>query len=55
MDLTPFSAINPCGYSGLEITQTSDIGINDGLDILSNKLSKKLKERIFKEKDSVAI
>ena len=55
MDLTPFSAINPCGYSGLEITQTSDIGINDGLDILSNKLSKKLKERIFKEKDGVAI
>lgn len=55
MDLTPFSAINPCGYSGLEITQTSDIGINDGLDILSNKLSKKLKERIFKEKVSVAI
>jgi len=54
MDLTPFSAINPCGYSGLEITQTRDIGINDGLDILSNKLSKKLKERIFKEKDNVA-
>ena len=48
MDLTPFSAINPCGYSGLEITQTSDLGIRDGLDILSNKLSEKLKARIFK-------
>ncbi len=55
MDLTPFSAINPCGYSGLEITQTSDLGISDGLGILSNKLSEKLKARIFKEKDSVAI
>jgi lipoyl(octanoyl) transferase len=55
MDLTPFSAINPCGYPGLEITQTSDIKISDGLDILSNKLSGKLKERIFKEKDSVVI
>lgn len=55
MDLTPFSAINPCGYSGLKITQTSDLGISDGLDILTNKLSGKLKERIFKEKDSVAI
>jgi lipoyl(octanoyl) transferase len=55
MDLAPFSAINPCGYSGLEITQTSDLGIIDGLDILSNKLSEKLKARIFKEKDSVAI
>ena len=55
MDLTPFSAINPCGYPGLEITQTSDLEISDGLDILSNKLSGKLKERIFKEKDSVTI
>jgi lipoyl(octanoyl) transferase len=55
MDLTPFSAINPCGYHGLKITQTSDLGISDGLDILTNKLSEKLKERIFKEKDSVAI
>lgn len=55
MDLTPYSAINPCGYSGLEITQTSDLGISDGLDILSNKLSEKLKARFFKEKDSVAI
>lgn len=55
MDLDPFSAINPCGYSNLEITQTSDIGINDGLDILSNKLSEKLKKRIYKEKDILAI
>ncbi len=55
MDLTPFSAINPCGYSGLEITQTSELGISDGLDVLSNKLSEKLKARIFKEKDSVTI
>jgi lipoyl(octanoyl) transferase len=55
MDLTPFSAINPCGYSGLKITQTSDLGISDGLEILSNKLSKKLENRIFNEKDSVAI
>ena len=55
MDLTPFSAINPCGYSGLKITQTSNLGISDGQDILTNKLSEKLKARIFKEKDSVVI
>ena len=55
MDLTPFSAINPCGYSGLEITQTSDLGINDGLQILTNKLSEKLKERIFKVKGGAVI
>jgi len=27
MDLTPFSAINPCGYPGLEITQLQDLGV----------------------------
>ena len=27
MDLTPFSAINPCGYPGLEITQLVDLGV----------------------------
>ena len=55
MDLTPFSAINPCGYSGLEITQTSDLGINDGLEILTKKLSRNLKARIFKIKGGIAI
>jgi lipoyl(octanoyl) transferase len=28
MDLTPFSAIDPCGYIGLEMTQTCDLAIN---------------------------
>jgi lipoyl(octanoyl) transferase len=27
MDLTPFSAIDPCGYPGLMVTQTRDLGI----------------------------
>ena len=27
MDLSPFSAINPCGYPGLRVTQTKDLGI----------------------------
>jgi lipoyl(octanoyl) transferase len=27
MDLTPFSAIDPCGYPGLKVTQTRDLGI----------------------------
>ncbi|MFM2482229.1 lipoyl(octanoyl) transferase LipB [Celerinatantimonas sp. YJH-8] len=26
MDLTPFQHINPCGYAGLEMTQTSELG-----------------------------
>ena len=27
MDLHPFTAINPCGYAGLKVTQTCDLGI----------------------------
>jgi lipoyl(octanoyl) transferase len=27
MDLAPFAAINPCGYPGLAVTQTRDLGI----------------------------
>jgi len=28
MDLSPFTAINPCGYPGLAVTQTRDLGIS---------------------------
>ena len=27
MDLSPFDAINPCGYAGLRVTQTKDLNI----------------------------
>ena len=27
MDLSPFSAIDPCGYPGLQVTQVKDLGI----------------------------
>lgn len=27
MDLGPFSAINPCGYAGMAVTQTRDLGL----------------------------
>jgi lipoyl(octanoyl) transferase len=27
MDLAPFLAINPCGYAGMSVTQTRDLGI----------------------------
>jgi lipoyl(octanoyl) transferase len=38
MNLTPFTAINPCGYPGLRITQVRDLGVSDNLDILGTKL-----------------
>lgn len=28
MDLTPFQAINPCGYAGLQVTQLADFGVH---------------------------
>ncbi len=28
MDLSPFAAINPCGYAGMPVTQTSDLGLS---------------------------
>ena len=39
MDLTPFHAINPCGYPGLEVTQTRNLGIADPPATLSAKLA----------------
>jgi lipoyl(octanoyl) transferase len=46
MDLSPFHAINPCGYPGLEVTQTRDLGIADPLDTLSAKLVEHLMRRL---------
>ena len=47
MDLAPFDAIDPCGYAGLEVTQTKALGINKTpqqmgenlLNILTEKLN----------------
>jgi lipoyl(octanoyl) transferase len=38
MDLRPFRAIDPCGYPGLDVTQTRDVGVADALDLLGEKL-----------------
>lgn len=48
MDLTPFSYINPCGYQGLQVTQTKDLGISDGVEILSAKLAHQLQKKFLK-------
>lgn len=39
MDLGPFAAIDPCGYPGLEVTQTKDIGIAGSPDELGTRLA----------------
>ncbi len=45
MDLSPFLAINPCGYAGLAVTQMRDIcawGVRDSLENVSAKLTSHL-------------
>ena len=38
MDLSPFSMIDPCGYSGLEVTQLKDLGMDISMDAASAQL-----------------
>ena len=42
MDLSPFDAINPCGYPGLAVTQLRELGVPDSPDAVANKLLEKL-------------
>jgi lipoyl(octanoyl) transferase len=46
MDLSPFSLINPCGYPGMNVTQTSELGIAASTDRLGEKLATLLAEKI---------
>ncbi|MBS1217658.1 MAG: lipB [Proteobacteria bacterium] len=38
VDLAPFRAINPCGYAGLEVTRTQDLGITDSRGRIGERL-----------------
>ena len=46
MDLSPFSAIDPCGYPGLAVTQTKDIGIKGSVSLIGERLAAILAEKI---------
>jgi lipoyl(octanoyl) transferase len=39
MDLAPFAAIDPCGYPGLAVTQTRDLGMAENKEILGRRLA----------------
>jgi len=39
MDLSPFSAIDPCGYPGLAVTQTRALGLADSPAAMGEKLA----------------
>jgi lipoyl(octanoyl) transferase len=46
MDLAPFAAIDPCGFPGLAVTQTRDLGIAASPAELSELLAGLLRERL---------
>lgn len=47
MDLEPFTYINPCGYPGLRVTQTRDLGVTDNLDIIALKLAQQIQKKLL--------
>ena len=46
MDLSPFRVIDPCGYSGLAVTQACELGITDAPELLGEKLAQCLLRRL---------
>jgi lipoyl(octanoyl) transferase len=42
MDLSPFHAIDPCGYPGLQVTQLRGLGIDEQAETVADKLLAKL-------------
>lgn len=46
MDLNPYRYINPCGYQGMAVTQTRDLGITLPMAILALSLSTHLMQQI---------
>lgn len=39
MDLSPFSAINPCGYDGLQVQQLADLGVATSTTEVAERLT----------------
>jgi len=48
MDLAPFAAINPCGYSDLPVTQLRDLGVADAPEAAGEKLLRHLNRVLTK-------
>lgn len=49
MDLSPFTAINPCGYAGLEVVQTKDLNIPLTAHEAGERLSHYLLQQLDKQ------
>ena len=46
MDLSPFSAINPCGYEGLRVTHLHELGVDLALEAAGMHLAEELKRQL---------
>ncbi len=46
MNLNPFNSIDPCGYAGLAVTQTSDLGIEKDAHTIGGVLLEKLAAKL---------
>ena len=46
MDLSPFSAINPCGYAGMAVTQLRDLGVGIAADKVAEDLAASLNQHL---------
>ncbi|MGZ8212039.1 MAG: lipoyl(octanoyl) transferase LipB, partial [Burkholderiales bacterium] len=46
MDLSPFEAIDPCGYPGLAVTQLRALGVSDRMELVAEKLAQYLMEAL---------
>jgi lipoyl(octanoyl) transferase len=46
MDLAPFAAIDPCGYPGLQVTQTRDLGFAEDVHAMGDRLAEALIARL---------
>ena len=46
MDLSPFLAINPCGYAGMPITQTQDLGVALSMTQMADALVRQLTQKL---------
>jgi lipoyl(octanoyl) transferase len=49
MDLSPFAAIDPCGYPGLQVTQTRDLGLLQSPVEMANDLADAFLARLDNE------
>ncbi len=49
MDLSPFTAINPCGYAGLKVVQTKDFNIPLTVQEAGEQLTQHLQQQLDKQ------